>query len=43
MSGLQELQDAEEGTQLRVDTLHWAGSSSLLASCSLWLDGQQQV
>ena len=39
----QELQDAEEGTQLVVDTLHWAGPTCLLASCSLWLNGVQQV
>ena len=39
----QELQDAEEGMQLVVDTLHWAGPTSLLASCSLWLNGVQQV
>ena len=39
----QELQGAVEGTQLVVDTLHWAGPTSLLASCSLWLHGVQQV
>ena len=38
-----EQEQQAEGTQLVVDTLHWAGTSSLLASCSLWLGDEQQV
>ena len=40
---IQELQSAPEGTKLAVDTLAWAGPEDLLASCSLWHDGQLQA
>ena len=40
---LQELDEAEDGTTLAVDSLAWAGPNDLLLSCSLWLHGAAQV
>lgn len=43
MDGVQELDGAEEGTQLEVTSLHWISSRALLVGCHLVLGDAKQA